>query len=402
MRNWLLPEYIEDILPAEALAIETMRRRIMDRLLVHGYQLVGPPLLEYVASLLSGHRDDDDLSSGRNSSILMFKVVDRLSGMLMGLRTDITPQAARIDAHLLNHSGVTRLCYAGSVVHTVPSGLTRTREQLQIGAELFGHAGLESDLEIQRLMLQSLAIAGIGKIHLDLGHVAVFRGLVKGAGIPVKLETELFGILQTKDITALKELFSADRWKNENVISGKIVEPALLLLLELYGGGDVLTRARKHLPDYPEIKTALDELEAVATELMPLVDTLAFDLADLRGYRYHSGMVFAAYAKGCPNAVALGGRYDEIGKAFGRARPATGFSMDLRELSGLVKPDPYPKGILAPYKRNDKALEKEIERLRSEDQIVVMELPGHESDQDALDCDRQLVMHQGVWKIEKI
>ncbi len=402
MRNWLLPEYIEDILPAEALAIEAMRRRIMDRLLVHGYQLVGPPLLEYIASLLSGHRDDDDLSSRRSSSILMFKVVDQLSGMLMGLRTDITPQAARIDAHLLNRSGVTRLCYAGSVVHTVPSGLTRTREQLQIGAELFGHAGLESDLEIQRLMLQSLAIAGIGKIHLDLGHVAVFRGLVKGAGIPVKLETELFGILQTKDITALRELFSTARWKNENAISGEIVEPALLLLLELYGGGDVLTRARKHLPDYPEIKTALDELEAVAAELMPLVDTLAFDLADLRGYRYHSGMVFAAYAKGCPNAVALGGRYDEIGKAFGRARPATGFSMDLRELSGLVKPDPYPKGILAPYKRNDKVLEKEIERLRNEDQIVVMELPGHESDQDALDCDRQLVMHQGVWKIEKI
>ncbi len=385
MRNWLLPEYIEDILPAEAFAIEAKRRHIMDWLLVHGYQLVGPPLLEYVESLLSG--------SGGDSNLRMFKVVDQLSGRMMGLRADMTPQAARIDAHLLNRNGVTRLCYAGSVLHTVPSGLTRTREPLQIGAELYGHAGLESDLEIQRLMLQSLAIAGIEKIHLDLGHVAVFRGLVKGAGIPSGLETELFGALQAKDIPAL-----------ENLCAGldKNARQALMLLPELYGDRQVLARARKFLPDYPEIQTALDELEAVAAELEPLVDTLAFDLADLRGYQYHSGMVFAAYAKGCPNAVALGGRYDEIGKAFGRARPATGFSMDLRELSGLVKPDPYPKGILAPYKRNDKVLEKEIERLRTEGQIIVMELPGHESDQDTPDCDRQLMMHQGVWKIEKI
>ncbi|MCX7183678.1 MAG: ATP phosphoribosyltransferase regulatory subunit [Nitrosospira sp.] len=385
MRNWLLPEYIEDILPTEALAIEAKRRRIMDWLLVHGYQLVGPPLLEYVESLLSG--------SGGDSNLRMFKVVDQLSGRMMGLRADMTPQAARIDAHLLNRNGVTRLCYAGSVVHTVPSGLTRTREPLQIGAELYGHAGLESDLEIQRLMLQSLAIAGIEKIHLDLGHVAVFRGLVKGAGIPGGLETELFGALQAKDLSILGDLCSG---LDENV------RQALMLLPELYGDRQVLVRARKFLPDYPEIQTALDELEAVAAELEPLVDTLAFDLADLRGYQYHSGMVFAAYAKGCPNAVALGGRYDEIGKAFGRARPATGFSMDLRELSGLMKPDPYPKGILAPYKRNDKVLEKEIERLRNEGQIVVMELPGHESDQDAPDCDRRLMMHQGVWKIEKI
>ncbi len=389
MRNWLLPEYIEDILPAEALAIEAKRRRIMDWLLVHGYQLVGPPLLEYVESLLSG--------SGGDTNLRMFKVVDQLSGRMMGLRADMTPQAARIDAHLLNRNGVTRLCYAGSVLHTVPSGLTRTREPLQIGAELYGHAGLESDLEIQRLMLQSLAIAGIEKIHLDLGHVAVFRGLVKGAGIPGGLETELFGALQAKDVSALGDLCAGlDKRVDKNA------RQALMLLPELYGDRKVLARARKFLPDYPEIQTALDELEAVAAELEPLVDTLAFDLADLRGYQYHSGMVFAAYAKGCPNAVALGGRYDEIGKAFGMARPATGFSMDLRELSGLVKPDPYPKGILAPYKRNDKALEKEIEQLRNEGQIVVMELPGHESDQDAPDCDRQLVMRQGIWRIEKI
>ena len=389
MRNWLLPEYIEDILPAEALSIEATRRRIMDRLLVHGYQLVGPPLLEYVESLLSG--------SGDGTNLRMFKVVDQLSGRMMGLRADMTPQAARIDAHLLNRDGVTRLCYAGSVLHTVPSGLTRTREPLQIGAELYGHAGLESDLEIQRLMLQSLAISGIEKIHLDLGHVAVFRGLVKGAGIPSGLETELFGALQAKDVSALRNLCAGlDKRVDKNA------RQALMLLPELYGNRKVLARARKFLPDYPEIQTALDQLETVSMELEPLVDALAFDLADLRGYQYHSGMVFAAYAKGCPNAVALGGRYDEIGKAFGRSRPATGFSMDLRELSGLVKPDPYPKGILAPYKKNDKALEKKIGQLRNEGQIVVGELPGHEDSKDTSDCDRRLVSCDGVWRIEKI
>ena len=389
MRNWLLPEYIEDILPAEALAIEATRRRVLDRMLVHGYQLVGPPMLEYVESLLSGSGGDLDLR--------MFKVVDQLSGRMMALRADMTPQAARIDAHLLNRSGVTRLCYAGSVLHTVPSGLTRTREPLQIGAELYGHDGLESDLEIQQLMLQSLSIAGITKIHLDLGHVAVFRGLVKGAGISNELETQLFCALQSKDVSGLKDLCN----KLDKVVDKK-VRRALMLLPELYGDKKILEDARKLLPDFPEIQTALNDLESVSSELSPLVDTLSFDLADLRGYQYHTGMVFAAYSKGCPNAVALGGRYDEIGKAFGRSRPATGFSMDLRELSGLVKPTPYPKGVLASYKKSDKSLDKEIERLRSEGQIVVINLPGHQNDQDALDCDRQLVMDQGVWKIEKI
>ena len=389
MRNWLLPEYIEDILPAEALAIEAIRRRVLDRMLVHGYQLVGPPMLEYVESLLSGSGGDLDLR--------MFKVVDQLSGRMMALRADMTPQAARIDAHLLNHSGVTRLCYAGSVLHAVPSGLTRTREPLQIGAELYGHDGLESDLEIQQLMLQSLSIAGITKIHLDLGHVAVFRGLVKGAGISNELETQLFCALQSKDVSGLRDLCD----KLDKIVDKK-VHRALMLLSELYGDKKILEDARKLLPDFPEIQTALNDLESVSSELSPLVDTLSFDLADLRGYQYHTGMVFAAYSKGCPNAVALGGRYDEIGKAFGRSRPATGFSMDLRELSGLVKPTPYPKGVLASYKKSDKSLDKEIERLRSEGQIVVINLPGHQNDQDALDCDRQLVMDQGVWKIEKI
>ncbi|MDQ3187135.1 MAG: ATP phosphoribosyltransferase regulatory subunit [Pseudomonadota bacterium] len=389
MHEWILPEYVEDVLPDEALRIEMMRRRVMDWLLVHGYELVGPPLLEFVESLLSGSGGDTDLH--------MFKVVDQLSGRMMGLRTDMTPQTARIDAHLLNRKGITRLCYAGSVLHTVPSGLTRTREPLQIGAELYGHAGLESDLEVQRLMLQSLAISGIKQIHLDLGHVAVFRGLVRGAGIPVELETELFNALQAKDIYGLEKLCVG---LNKSV--DVRARQALLLLPELYGDRNILALARKSLPDYPEIRTALDELEMVGTELEPVVDSLAFDLADLRGYHYHSGMVFAAYTGNCPNAIALGGRYDEVGKVFGRARPATGFSMDLRELSALVQSNLYPRGILAPYAKDDKMLEKTVEQLRNEGQRVVVELPGTGNKENTFNCDRRLALQGEIWTIVQI
>jgi len=389
MRNWLLPEYVEDVLPEEAMHIETMRRRIVDFLLVHGYQLVNPPLLEYVESLLSG--------SGSDMELHMFKVIDQLSGRMMGLRADMTPQVARIDAHLLNCEGVTRLCYASSVLHTVPSGLTRTREPLQIGAELYGHAGLESDIEIQRLMLECLSISGIDQIHLDLGHVAVFRGLIKNANIPLELETELYSILQAKDVAALKALCS-----DLNKCVSERTKQALMLLPELYGDKKILAQAYKFLPDLPEIRMALDALEVVEKELKSVVDTIAFDLADLRGFHYHSGMVFAAYAKGCSNAIALGGRYDEIGKAFGRARPATGFSADLRELARLVSPEPCAKGILAPFGKNNKALENKIRKLRETGEIVIVELPGQLGDKFPSNCDRQLVLQSGDWVVRGI
>ncbi|SFW10706.1 ATP phosphoribosyltransferase regulatory subunit [Nitrosovibrio sp. Nv17] len=385
MRKWLLPEYVEDILPADALRIERLRRRIIDCLLVHGYELVHPPLLEYVESLLSGSGGDTDLR--------MFRVVDQLSGRMMGLRADMTPQTARIDAHLLNRRGVTRLCYAGSVLHTLPSGLTRTREPLQIGAELYGHAGLESDLEVQRLMLHTLDIAGMGAIHLDLGHVAVFRGLIRGAAIPPDLETELFGLLQAKDVPGLDQLCATTL----RDYADADVRRALLLLPELYGGEEILAVARASLPDYPEIRLALDELETIALQLKSIVSSLAFDLADLRGYHYHSGMVFAAYTDDYPNAIALGGRYDEIGKAFGRARPATGFSMDLRELARLVPSERRPRGILAPYAGNDPTLDEKVRQLRSEGEIVITALPGHEVAEETFDCDRRLVCQEHCW-----
>ncbi|MDR4514221.1 ATP phosphoribosyltransferase regulatory subunit [Nitrosomonas sp.] len=383
MRNWLLPEYIEDILPAEALHIEIMRRRIIDLLMVHGYQQVFPPLLEYEESLLTG--------SGSDMSLQMFKVIDQLSGRMMGLRADMTPQVARIDAHLLNCDGITRLCYANSILHTVPTSLTQTREPLQVGAELYGHAGMESDIEIQQLMLACLAMAGLNQVHLDLGHVAVFRGIICNANISSELEAELFAVLQAKDISTLKEICRGLEQK---------IKESLLLLPELYGGKEVLHEAKKRLPARQEITSALDQLEWISDELQPVVETIAFDLADLRGYHYHTGVVFAAYARNCSNAIALGGRYDEIGKAFGRSRPATGFSMDLRELSRLVEQAPYPKGISAPYDKKNKELGSMIAQLRQEGHIVIMELPGQP--ETTLSCDRKLVKRNGKWNVERI
>ena len=383
MRNWLLPEYIEDILPVESYHIEMLRRSMVDLLTVHGYQLVSPPLLEFVESLLSGSGSDMDLQ--------MFKVIDQLSGRMMGLRADMTPQVARIDAHLLNCEGITRLCYANSVLHTVPTSLTQTREPLQIGAELYGHEGLESDLEIQQLMIKCLAKSGLNKLHIDLGHVAVFRGIIKNAHISQDMETELYAVLQKKDTASLRAL--CGRLK-------KSTREALLLLPELYGNKTILQIAKERLPSHIEIVSALAQLEKVGDALSPLVDTLAFDLSDLRGYHYHTGMVFAAYSDGCSNAIALGGRYDEIGKAFGRARPATGFSLDLRELSRMVERKPYPMGICAPYQKKNEDLDNAIERLRNAGHIVIVELP--EPTQSVLNCDRQLMQRNGEWVVEKI
>ncbi len=382
MPNWLLPENIQDMLPDEAWRIEGMRRDVLELLRLSGYQLVSPPLLEYAESLLINDSADMDLRS--------FKLVDQLSGRTLALRADITPQVARIDAHLLNRQGVTRLSYAGSVLHTQPSGLMRTREPLQIGAELYGHSGLESDLEVQRLMLQSLALLGIQGVHLDLGHVAVFRALVKGAAINSELEAALFSALQCKDVPSLKGLVAG---------LSKDVQAALLALPELYGGVEVLQRARQVLP--ASTHAALDELQRAATQLQPLAQHVGIDLAELRGYHYHSGMVFAAYHAGSHDAIAVGGRYDDVGKSFGRARPATGFSMDLRQLHGLLSKQAMPKGILAPHK-NDAALDAAIAQLRGQGLAVVVDLLSNPAHRAELNCDRELVLRDGAWVVEEI
>lgn len=381
MRNWLLPEYIEDVLPAEAAGVENVRRKLLDLFRVHGYQLVIPPMLEYMESLTTGAGQDLDLAT--------FKVVDQLTGRLMGVRADITPQTARIDAHLLNHQGVTRLCYAGSVLRTRPDGLAQTREPLQLGAELFGHAGVESDVEIQRLMVYGLKAAGVDALQIDYSHVGIFRALVRRGGIGEALEQKLHVALQNKDQSDIALL--ADGLDDT-------IKHALLALARLNGGSEVLQQAQEYLPQYAEIKLALQELRLASQQLADMDVQLSFDLAELRGYHYHSGMVFAAYAQGYAGPLALGGRYDEIGSAFGRARPATGFSMDLRGLVTALPRAEMDKAILAPY-AEDADLQAIIFSLRDRGEIVVIELPGHEAFRAELGCDRKLVKQGREWTV---
>ena len=315
--RWLLPEHIDDILPAEAMRIEVLRRLILDLFFKNKYQLVMPPLVEFTDSLLTGTGHDLDLRT--------FKLVDQLSGRMMGVRADITPQVARIDAHLLNRKGVTRLCYCGSVLHARPAAPGATREPIQIGAELFGERGVAGDLEIQGLLCRALAVAGAKGARMDVGHVAVFRSLVRHADIGHALEVDLFEALQKKDASALKTLTRKTDARTR---------AALLLLPDLYGGAEVLGLAERKLPQLPELKKALETLRALA-KASPI--PLGFDLAELRGYHYHSGVVFDAYCAGVAGPVARGGRYDEVGRAFGRPRAATGFSIELRELSSSIK-----------------------------------------------------------------
>ena len=382
MQNWLLPEYINDMLPDEAWRVEQIRADVLALLRKSGYQLVAPPLLEYAESLLIDGSADMELRT--------FKLVDQLSGRTLAVRADITPQVARIDAHLLNRQGVTRLCYAGSVLHTQPIGLTRTRELMQIGAELYGHSGLDSDMEIQSLMLESLHLLGVQGVHLDLGHVAVFRALVQHANLDKAMESALFAILQSKDTAALRALVAP--------LDARLQE-ALLALPTLYGNcAEVIARARRVLPDFAEIRLALDDLQAAAKHLAPRVANVGIDLADLRGYHYHSGMVFAAYHAGSHDAIALGGRYDDLGKSFGRARAATGFSMDLRQLYSLMQAQSPQLGVCAPH-LVDEGLQAKIAQLRAAGEVVVVDLAGDKTHRAELQCDRELVSRDGVWLV---
>lgn len=379
MRNWLLPEYIEDVLPAEAAQIEHLRRSLLDLFEVHGYQFVIPPMMEYLESLITGVGHDLDLAT--------FKVVDQLTGRLMGVRADITPQAARIDAHMLNNQGVTRLCYAGSVLRTNPDGLAQTRQPMQLGAELFGHAGVEGDIEIQRLMVKTLQVSGIKALQIDFNHVGIFDALMKNTD-PI-FEKQLYQALQSKDQTEVKALT-----KDLDAVT----RDALCALTELNGDVAILAEAAKRLPKTPAITKALAELLQVSDQLKDLDVGVSFDLAELRGYHYHSGMVFAAYAEGCPGPLALGGRYDEVGQAFGRARPAAGFSLDLRGLVKALPPSNVKQCILAPY-GNDDSLIKKIDELRKSGEKVVQELPGHEAYVDELNFNRKLKNLDGVWQV---
>jgi ATP phosphoribosyltransferase regulatory subunit len=374
MRRWLLPEHIEDVLPAEARAIERLRLAILDLFESHGYELVAPPLLEYVESLLSG--------TGRDLELATFKLVDQLSGRMMGVRADHTPQVARIDAHLLDRQGVARLCYCGSVLHTVPAGMTKMREPIQIGAELYGHAGLEADVEIVQLMIAALTKVGIERVHIDLGHPAIYRAMAAGVKLDRDAAESLFHAVQQKDAPAARE----------------IAGDSFAALTALNGGRDIIARARSELPKSPAIDAALDALERLTAQCAaPGVD-ISVDLAELGGFNYESGLVFAAFTPGSPDAIARGGRYDEVGASFGRARPATGFTLDLRQLAGLApKPAPDEK-ILAPA-LDDASLKDAIAQLREAGNIVIVEMPGTETHRGELGCERKLEKKDGKWRV---
>jgi ATP phosphoribosyltransferase regulatory subunit len=388
--RWLLPEGIEEVLPGEARAVESARRRILDLFNSWGYELVMPPLVEFLDALRTAVGKDLDLQT--------FKVTDQLTGRMMGIRPDMTPQAARIDAHFLKRTVPVRLCYLGPVLLTRPDEFAGSRELLQLGAELFGHAGPESDAEILNLMITTLRLAGIDAPHIDLGHVGVFRNLVAQAKLDEDQEALLFDALQRKSRPEVEGLL------NGLSISDNM-KRMLTALLDLSGGVEVLSEAKKRFADAPEpIRRALDYLQNIVDIVSRQQPGLSLyvDLAELSGYGYYTGAVFSAFVPGHGRAVAKGGRYDGIGKAFGRARPATGFSADLRALLKIAnKNQESGGGILAPND-DDPALGKEINRLREMGKRIVQALPGIDAVAQELGCDHHLVKKGGKWIVVKL
>ncbi|MDE2297590.1 MAG: ATP phosphoribosyltransferase regulatory subunit [Burkholderiales bacterium] len=383
---WLLPEHLADVLPAQARHIEELRRRLVDVARGYGCELVMPPLLEYIESLLSG--------TGRALDLKTFKLVDQLSGRTLGVRADSTPQVARIDAHLLNRVGVTRLCYCGPVLHALPSGLHSTREPLQFGAEIYGHAGLEADLEVLDMALDCLRGAGLSTMVLDLGDARIVRGVLAGVMVSAEQLGEVYAALAAKDAATLRDLSRA---------FPDATRRALQCLVTLYGGPETIDAARRELPPRPLVQAALDDLESLAQQVgqsHPDVK-IGFDLADTGGNGYYSGVRFAVFALGSPDAVARGGRYDEVGAAFGRNRPAVGFSLDVKALAVIAPARPLHAAIRAPW-AEDTGLRTSVRRLREQGETVVRVLPGHEHEAQEFDCDRELVLAAGQWTVRAL
>ncbi len=386
--RWLLPEGIEELLPPQAARLERLRRRILDLYHSWGYELVVPPFIEYLETLLTGTGNDLDLQT--------FKLTDQLSGRMMGVRADMTPQVARIDARCLRREAPTRLCYMGTVLRTRPAGIAGSRSPLQVGLELYGHDGVASDVEVLRLMVETLTVSGIGQLHLDLGHVGVFRALARQADLDQQQESTLFDALQRKARPEIEAFLD-----ELGLPSG--ISQMLASLAALNGGEEIFEQAERLLQEgSDELHAALSNLRSVARQLRHhLPDlTLHFDLAELRGYRYHTGVVFAIYVPGRSQAVAQGGRYDDIGRVFGRARPATGFSTDLKTLISLApgQEEISPGAILAPADEAPE-LQRFIRELRKQGERVIELLPGQNTDAVAPGCDRELALREGRWQV---
>ena len=386
MSSWVLPDHVTDVLPSEARHIEELRRELLDTARGYGYELVMPPLLEHLESLLTGTGEALDLQT--------FKLVDQLSGRTLGLRADTTPQVARIDAHLLGRSCLTRLCYCGPVLHTRPARPHATREPLQLGAEIYGHAGPEADLEVLQLALDCLRAARVGHLQVDLADARIAGSLLQSQEMTEAQAHEIHASLASKDASSLSRLtrdFSPE------------VREGLLALVDLYGDIRVLDQAQARLPATPEIGQALAQLRWLAAQISGA--DISFDLGDSRGYAYYSGMRFAIYARGASDALARGGRYDGVGAVFGhrieRDRPAVGFSLDLKELVAAVEPLALRAAIRAPW-GHSASLRAAIAALRSQGETVVCVLPGHESEVDEFHCDRELTEAAGQWVVQAL
>jgi len=382
MTAWVLPDHIADVLPSEARHIEELRRLCLDTARVFGYELVIPPLIEHIESLLSG--------TGSTLDLQTFKMVDQLSGRTLGLRVDTTPQVARIDAHLLNRAGVTRLCYCGPTLHTRAPGPYATREPLQLGAEIYGHAGLEADLEILQLALQCLQVSGISSFHVDLSDARILPALLRGQGLASSQQEAIGQALSGKDISAMRRIGAS--------LPTSLCE-ALVALVQLYGGLDVLDRAEEIFKDWPEVLLALSQMRWLATHIHG--NQVSIDLADLRGATYYSGPRFAVFVPEASDALVRGGRYDEVGALFGRKRPAAGFSLDIKALVSLIQRPVPQAAIRAPW-GEDEGLHQSITQLRQQGHTVVCMLPGHDSEVDEFHCDRELVLIKGQWTLQPL
>ncbi|MFO7787098.1 MAG: ATP phosphoribosyltransferase regulatory subunit [Halospina sp.] len=387
--RWLLPDGVADVLPPRAQKVEALRRELMDTYRRWGYELIIPPMIEYLQSLLTGTGNDLDLQT--------FKLTDQLTGRMMGVRADMTPQAARMDAHSLRRPGVTRLCYAGHVFHARPSSMLASRTPLQVGCELFGSRSSAADQEIIDLMLDTLTAAGVDTVHLDIAHVGIFQCLAEEAALGGDLEQRVFDALRRRSIPELDELLGTAEAGSARAM--------LRELGRLSGGEGVPDAARQRLAGAPApVLEAIDQLEQTAARVRERHPGVAvgFDFSELRGYNYHTGLVFAAYTPGQEEALAQGGRYDAVGEDFGRARPATGFSADLNRLleAGRRAFGASGGAILAPA-GTDAALRRRISELRQND-TVIQQLDDEAGDGIPPGCDRQLVLRDGDWQVEPL